>query len=192
MIKLIRRFISLLIFLSIILASWSGIALLSRSPVESEIKNVLKDIYLSEKAFIGDVKELSFLLAQDIYERNFKGPNEDNQINSNQYTDLIQKTDNIENDSDFITQPNTESIDMPEIGKELLDEASILNSQVEDMSISESNQELISEDSINNPRIQSLDLLDSDQDMINKEAQTEQSIEELNLLGTDQLLEEDN
>ena len=51
------------------LGFWSGIVLLNKSPFESEIKLVLKAIYLNQAYFVGNVNELTRLLVKDASQR---------------------------------------------------------------------------------------------------------------------------
>ena len=67
--KFFRRIITLIILLSAILGSWTGFALLSSTSLKNEINTVLKEMYFNQKAFLGNIKDLSILLVQDANSR---------------------------------------------------------------------------------------------------------------------------
>ena len=89
MIKTIIRavysaFISI-ILISIILAGWTSYAFISQSSKSSELINVIKDMYESQRLVIIDVIDLSKLLIKDTSERIV---NENNNLSTVRESDL--------------------------------------------------------------------------------------------------------
>ena len=61
---------------SAVITSWTSILLLSSTTFNLEIKELLTKMYLNQKNFIINVKDLSLLLVKDAYER-FSENNQD-------------------------------------------------------------------------------------------------------------------
>jgi len=62
--------ISKLIFtFSAVIGGWTSIILLSNTPFNLEIKNVIYRMYLNQKNFIYNIKDLSILLVKDANQR---------------------------------------------------------------------------------------------------------------------------
>ena len=80
-----HRLSKLIIIFSAIVSGWTSILLLSNTTFDLEIKEVINRMYLNQRDFILNVKELSFLLVKDANER-FSETNQD-----------ITPTNNIEN-----------------------------------------------------------------------------------------------
>tara|TARA_Y100001968_G_C19190630_1_gene635000 strand:- start:349 stop:576 length:228 start_codon:yes stop_codon:yes gene_type:complete len=54
---------------SAVLSGWTSIILLSNTAFNSEIKEVLNKMYLNQKDFIFNVKDLSLILVKDANQR---------------------------------------------------------------------------------------------------------------------------
>ncbi len=70
--KLINNFHKIIKFtfiFSVIIGGWSSLLLLSNSSYNLEIREVINKMYLNQKNFIFNVKELSLLLVKDANER---------------------------------------------------------------------------------------------------------------------------
>ena len=63
------RFFTLIIVFSSVISCWTTIALLSNTTFNLEIKAVINDMYLNQKSFIINVKDLSLLLLKDANNR---------------------------------------------------------------------------------------------------------------------------
>tara|TARA_B100000965_G_C19231780_1_gene600458 strand:+ start:393 stop:671 length:279 start_codon:yes stop_codon:yes gene_type:complete len=84
----IKKFFKLLLIFSSVITAWTSIILLSNTTFNLEIKELITKMYLNQKQFIFNVKELSLLLVKDANQRfseNNKGvtevKNSINQIN---------------------------------------------------------------------------------------------------------------
>tara|TARA_B100000965_G_scaffold313877_1_gene273885 strand:+ start:227 stop:490 length:264 start_codon:yes stop_codon:yes gene_type:complete len=62
---------------SAVITGWTSIILLSNTTFNSEIKEVINRMYLNQKKFIINVKDLSLLLVKDANKR-FSTNNQDN------------------------------------------------------------------------------------------------------------------
>ena len=69
-----RKLFKLAFIFSTVITGWTGIVLLSNTTFNFEIKELITKMYLNQKDFIFNVKELSLLLVKDanqrFYERN--------------------------------------------------------------------------------------------------------------------------
>ncbi len=88
MLNTIKKFFKLLLIFSSVITAWTSIILLSNTTFNLEIKELITKMYLNQKQFIFNVKELSLLLVKDANQRfseNNKGvtevKNSINQIN---------------------------------------------------------------------------------------------------------------
>ena len=148
MIKTIIRaiysaFISI-VLLSIILVGWTGYAFVSQPTKSSEISNVIRDIYESQKTIIIDVVDLSKLLMKET--RKEKANEKNNLLpEAELLTDLKEESqldessvlkDNGDNPLGIIIQPSLPEVSsktLPEINEEaLIDEQSeVWNNEME-------------------------------------------------------------
>ena len=74
MISSFNRIFTLFLTFSTVISGWTIIILLSNSIFKSEIKDVINKMYINQKQFIINVKDLSKLLVKDansrLYEKN--------------------------------------------------------------------------------------------------------------------------
>ena len=63
--KTIKLFIIFFAFIS----GWTSLVLLSDSTFKSEIKELINNMYVNQKKFVFDIKNLSILLVKDANER---------------------------------------------------------------------------------------------------------------------------
>ena len=78
-----RKFINLIFTFSAVISGWSFLVLLSNSNYNEAIKEVISKMYLNQKEFLFNVKDLSLLLVKDANSRfksNNKGEYEFNNI----------------------------------------------------------------------------------------------------------------
>ena len=61
---------------------WTSIVLLTNSSFNLEIKQVIKNMYINQKTFILNVKDLSLILVKDANERFSERHNEINNLNN--------------------------------------------------------------------------------------------------------------
>tara|TARA_Y100001968_G_C19004456_1_gene547488 strand:- start:328 stop:591 length:264 start_codon:yes stop_codon:yes gene_type:complete len=64
-----QKIFKLILTFSALISGWTSIILLSNTTYDLEIKKVLNKMYLNQKNFIFDVKDLSLLLVKDANER---------------------------------------------------------------------------------------------------------------------------
>ncbi len=69
MLKTFYKISKLIITFSAVIGGWTLITLLSNAPFNLEIKNVIYRMYLNQKNFIYNVKDLSILLVKDANQR---------------------------------------------------------------------------------------------------------------------------
>ena len=69
MLKTFYKISKLIITFSAVIGGWTSIILLSNTPFNLEIKNVIYRMYLNQKNFIYNVKDLSILLVKDANQR---------------------------------------------------------------------------------------------------------------------------
>ncbi len=67
---------------SAVISGWTSILLLSNTTLNLEIKEVIHKMYLNQKNFIVNVKDLSLLLVKDANERFSDKPQDITQFNS--------------------------------------------------------------------------------------------------------------
>jgi len=59
----------LLLLFSVVISGWTSVLLISNTSFNLEIKEVINKMYLNQKNFVGNLKELSLLLVKDANER---------------------------------------------------------------------------------------------------------------------------
>ena len=69
MVNTFQKIFKLILTFSALISGWTSIILLSNTTYDLEIKKVLNKMYLNQKNFIFDVKDLSLLLVKDANER---------------------------------------------------------------------------------------------------------------------------
>tara|TARA_Y100001968_G_scaffold103649_1_gene93661 strand:- start:236 stop:454 length:219 start_codon:yes stop_codon:yes gene_type:complete len=63
------KLLKLALIFSVIIGGWTSIALISNTSFNSEIKELIAKMYLNQKDFIFNIKDLSLLLVKDANER---------------------------------------------------------------------------------------------------------------------------
>ncbi len=76
MIKIFPKIFKLLFLFSTIVTSWTSVLIISNTSFNLEIKEVLAKMYLNQKNFVFNIKDLSVLLLKDANERIY-GDNQD-------------------------------------------------------------------------------------------------------------------
>ena len=69
MLKTFQKLLKLALVFSAVITGWTSIVLLSNTTFNLEIKELINKMYLNQKNFIGNVKDLSILLVKDANER---------------------------------------------------------------------------------------------------------------------------
>ncbi len=69
MLNTFHKLIKFIIIFSAIISGWTSILLFSNTTFESEIKELIYKMYLNQKEFIFNVKDLSILLLKDANHR---------------------------------------------------------------------------------------------------------------------------
>ena len=69
MLNTFNKTLKLIFVFSAVLSGWTSIILLSNTAFNSEIKEVLNKMYLNQKDFIFNVKDLSLILVKDANQR---------------------------------------------------------------------------------------------------------------------------
>ena len=69
MLNTIKKFFKLLLIFSSVITAWTSIILLSNTTFNLEIKELITKMYLNQKQFIFNVKDLSLLLVKDANQR---------------------------------------------------------------------------------------------------------------------------
>ena len=69
MLYIFHKLIKLTVIFSAVITSWTSIVLLSSTTFNLEIKELITKMYLNQKDFIFNVKDLSLLLVKDANER---------------------------------------------------------------------------------------------------------------------------
>ncbi len=69
MLNTLHKVLKLATLFSTVITGWTTIALLSNTTFKLEIKDVLIKMYINQKNFIFNVKDLSLLLVKDANER---------------------------------------------------------------------------------------------------------------------------
>ena len=67
--KTLHKLLKLIILFSTVITGWTSILLISNTTYKLEIKDVIEKMYLNQKNFIFNVKDLSLLLVKDSHER---------------------------------------------------------------------------------------------------------------------------
>ncbi len=71
-----------ILLFSAVVTGWTSIVLLTNSSFNLEIKQVIKNMYINQKTFILNVKDLSLILVKDANERFSERHNEINNLNN--------------------------------------------------------------------------------------------------------------
>ena len=69
MLNIFNKLLKLAFIFTAVVSGWTSIILLSNSTSNAEIKGLISKMYLNQKDFIFNVKDLSFLLVKDANER---------------------------------------------------------------------------------------------------------------------------
>ena len=69
-----QKIFKFIILFSAVLSGWTSIILLSNTPYNNEINDLINEMYLNQKNFIINVKDLSILLVKDSNDRFFRDP----------------------------------------------------------------------------------------------------------------------
>ena len=64
-----QKLLKLVFIFSAVITGWTSIVLLSNTTFNSEIKELITKMYLNQKNFIYNIKDLSILLVEDANER---------------------------------------------------------------------------------------------------------------------------
>ncbi len=76
MLNTFHKLLKLALIFSAVITGWTSIVLLSNTTFNLEIKELISKMYLNQKNFIFNVKDLSLLLVKDANER-FSDGNQD-------------------------------------------------------------------------------------------------------------------
>ena len=76
MLYTLNKLLKLAFIFSAVITGWTSIILLTNSSFSLEIKELITKMYMNQKNFIFNVKDLSFLLVKDANER-FSEKNQD-------------------------------------------------------------------------------------------------------------------
>ena len=82
MVNTFKKFTKLILTFSAVISGWTSIVLLSNSNFNLEIKEVIHKMYLNQKYFLANVKDLSLLLLKDADHRFSENPQDSTQINN--------------------------------------------------------------------------------------------------------------
>jgi len=69
LINSLHKTLKLFLTFALVTSGWTSILLISNSKFSSEINNIINKMYLNQKNFIFNVKDLSFLLIKDANDR---------------------------------------------------------------------------------------------------------------------------
>ncbi len=69
MIRFLYKFFNFILLFSSVISGWTLIILVLNTSFSSEIKEVMKEMYINQKDFVLNVKDLSILLAKDANKR---------------------------------------------------------------------------------------------------------------------------
>ena len=69
MLNYLHKFIKLIIVFSVVISVWTSLVFLSNTTFKLEIKELIDKMYLNQKKFIFNVRDLSILLLKDANER---------------------------------------------------------------------------------------------------------------------------
>ena len=76
MLNTFRKLLKLVFIFSAVITGWTSIVLLSNTSFNFEIKELINKMYLNQKNFIFNVKDLSLLLVKDANMRLIKESND--------------------------------------------------------------------------------------------------------------------
>ena len=76
MLNTFHKLLKLAFIFSAVITGWTSVILLSSTTFNIEIKELITKMYLNQKSFIFNVKDLSLLLVKDANER-FSGKDQD-------------------------------------------------------------------------------------------------------------------
>ena len=79
----LHKVLKFFILFTAVISSWTSFVLLSNTKFDLEIKEIINQMYLNQKKFIYNIKDLSILLLKDANER-FDGNNKDIELLNNQ------------------------------------------------------------------------------------------------------------
>ena len=85
MLNTFHKLLKLVFIFSAVITGWSSIILLSNTTFDLEIKDLITKMYLNQKNFIFNVKDLSLLLVKDANERFSQNNNEVSEFSSSKY-----------------------------------------------------------------------------------------------------------
>ena len=69
MLNTIQKLFKFLLIFSAVITGWTSIVLMSNTTFNLEIKELITNMYLNQKRFIYNVKDLSLLLVKDANQR---------------------------------------------------------------------------------------------------------------------------
>ena len=69
MIRFLYKFFNFILLFSSVISGWTLIILVLNTSFSSEIKEVMNEMYINQKDFVLNVKDLSILLAKDANKR---------------------------------------------------------------------------------------------------------------------------
>ena len=75
MFNTLHKLLKLTLIFSAVIAGWTSLVLVSNTTFDLELKQLITKMYLNQKNFIFNVKDLSLLLVKDANER-FSGKNQ--------------------------------------------------------------------------------------------------------------------
>ena len=76
MLNTFQKLLKLAFIFSAVITGWTSIILLSKSTFNFEIKELVTKMYLNQKNFVFNVKDLSLLLVKDANERFYEEKNQ--------------------------------------------------------------------------------------------------------------------
>ena len=69
MLNTLHKLLKLVLIFSAVITGWTSVILLSNTTFNLEIKQLINKMYLNQKNFVLNVKDLSFLLVKDANDR---------------------------------------------------------------------------------------------------------------------------
>ncbi len=82
LLKTFHKITKLILTFSAVISGWTSIILFSNTTLNSEIQEVINKMYLNQKNFIFNVKDLSILLVKDANERFSENDQDISQFNN--------------------------------------------------------------------------------------------------------------
>ena len=82
LLKTFHKLTKLILTFSAVISGWTSIILFSNTTFNSEIQEVINKMYLNQKNFIFNVKDLSILLVKDANERFSENDQDISQFNN--------------------------------------------------------------------------------------------------------------